>query len=93
MIRSSANSFLRYLHFLTEQNTPEGLIDFGLGDWCHADRGSSGHRAHRFFTGTVMAMDIAEKMAFLFDVVGMVPQREFATAIAKQYRQTIREKL
>ena len=93
MIRSSANSFLRYLHFLTEQNTPEGLIDFGLGDWCHADRGSSGHRAPRFFTGTVMAMDIAEKMAFLFDVVGMVPQREFATAIAKQYRQTIREQL
>jgi alpha-L-rhamnosidase len=40
-----------------------------------------------------MAMDIAQKMADLFDVVGMIPQRDFAVAIAKDFRTAIRQHL
>lgn len=93
MIQSSAASFMRYLHFLTERMTPEGLIDYGLGDWCPTGRDAGAHCAPGIFTSSVMAMDMANKMAFLFDVIGQRPQADFARAVAGRLRTAIREHL
>lgn len=93
MIYSSAGNFMRYLHFLTTKKTEEGLINYGLGDWCPVGREAGDHRAPGIFTSSVMAMDIAWKMADLFDVVGMIPQRDFAAAIAQDFRTAIRQHL
>ena len=93
MIRDSAGSFVRYLHFLTTRMTPEGLIDYGLGDWCPVGRDAGDHCAPRIFTSSVMAMDMAKKMAFLFGEVGMRPQQDFAAAIARGLREAIRREL
>ena len=40
-----------------------------------------------------MAIDIADKMAFMFDAVDMKAQADFARAIAKQYRESFRKNL
>ena len=93
MIREGAGSFVRYLHFLTTRLTPEGLIDYGLGDWCPVGRDAGDHCAPRIFTSSVMAMDMAKKMAFLFGEVGMDPQRAFAASVAQGLRDAIRREL
>ena len=93
MILEGAGSFVRYLHFLTTRMTPEGLIDYGLGDWCPTGREAGDHVAPRIFTSSVMAMDMAKKMAFLFEEVGMLPQRDFAASVAGRLRAAVREQL
>lgn len=93
MIKDSANAFLSYIHFLTTKTNEEGLIRFGLGDWCPVGRDAGDAVAPLEFTCTVMAMDVARKAAFLFDVVGMAPERDYANAVADSFRNVIREKL
>lgn len=93
MIKDSANAFLAYLHFLTTKINEEGLVKFGLGDWCPVGRDAGDYTSPLEFTSTVMSMDIAEKAAFLFDAVDMIPERDYARSIAKRFRSVIREKL
>ncbi len=93
MIHESAKAIVSYLHFLTTKMNKDGLVEFGLGDWCHVSREANDYIAPLEFTSSVMAMDIAKKAAFLFDAAGMLPQRDFADTIAKQFRTAIRRKL
>lgn len=91
MIIDSAASFMRYLHYLTTRANADGLLEFGLGDWCHV--GGIAPKVPLVLTDTVMAVDIARKMAFLFDAVGMTAQRDFAQSIADRFRTAAREHL
>ena len=93
MITESANAFLSYLHFLTTKVNKEGLVKFGLGDWCHVGRDANDFIAPLEFTSTVMSMDIAKKASFLFDAVGMKPESDYAMTLADSFRKVIREKL
>lgn len=93
MIADSAGTFLRYLHYLTTRADENGLLAIGLGDWCPVGRGAGAYLSPLEFTDTVMAMDIARKIAFLFDAVGMAPERDYAEAVAKRFRTAIRTHL
>lgn len=86
----AAPSILRYLHYLTTQINREGLIRIGLGDWCPVGRNADHYKAPLEFTDTVISMDIAEKAAFLFGILGMTEQQTFARAIAVRLRTAIR---
>ena len=91
MIKESASSFISYLHYLTTRKDSDGLIHIGLGDWCHV--GGITPKAPLRLTDSVMSMDIARKMAFLFDVIGMNAQRDFANTVATELKEAIRNKL
>ena len=93
VLEECAVSILRYLHYLTTQVNPEGLIRIGLGDWCPVDRGADQYKAPLEFTDTVISMDIAEKAAFLFGELGMAEQQAFALSIASRLRAAVRERL
>lgn len=93
MICESAGAFLSYLHFLTTKVNENGLIKFGLGDWCPVGRAAGDYSAPLELTSTIMSKDIAEKIAFMFDVVGMIPERDYAQTLACKFRNTVREKL
>lgn len=93
MIYESAKALMAYLHFLTTKKDENGLIKFGLGDWCPVGKKTADYDSPLEFTSTIMAMDIAEKSAFLFDTVGMIPQRDFADTLAKQFKADIRKNL
>jgi len=89
MITESAASFVRYLHYITTKKDENGLIHIGLGDWCSI----ADDMAPLEVTDTAICIDIATKMAFMFDVVGMIPQRDFARAIAEDFRNAARQHL
>ena len=93
MLAENATMILRYLDFLSKRLNENGLVCYGLGDWCPPAGPSNGHKSPLEFTDSVMAMDICKKAAFIFEVLGLSMQRDFAESFGKKLRETIREKL
>ena len=93
IIHECAPSFIKYLHYLTTRTDPNGLLAIGLGDWCQIGSRYEDVKAPLVVTDTIMAIDIATKMAVMFDAINMTAQAEFARTIAKQYRDAFRKNL
>ncbi len=93
IIRECTPAILKYLHYLTTRNNQNGLLEIGLGDWCHVGERYTKPKAPLIVTDTLMAIDISDKAAVLFDAVHLKPQADFARAIASQYREAFRKNL
>lgn len=93
MIYEAAKSIVTYIHFLTTKRDNQGLVEFGLGDWCPVDKDNNKFDSPLKFTSSVMSYDIAKKAAFLFDKVGMTLQRDFAESFASEMKKSIRDNL
>ena len=91
MISESAESFVAYLRYLRTRVDEQGLMHIGLGDWCHTE--TKKPMSPLEVTDTIESMDIANKMAFLLDVIGKTAEADFARAEAAQYRAAFREHL
>ena len=91
MIQESVSSFLSYLHYLRTRVDENGLLSIGLGDWCHVGGGKP--KAPLILTDTIMAMNIANKVAEMLDAIDMHEHAEYARNEAKNYKEAIRENL
>jgi len=91
VVEECAPAFMRYLHYLTTRKDSRGLIEIGLGDWCHVK--TRRPKAPLVVTDTIMSIDIAEKMAFLFGQLGMTHQQNFALDIVLDFKAAFREHL
>ena len=94
MINESADSFIKYLKYLECNRDDKGLLCFGLGDWCHVGypEGMS-PKAPLIVTDTIISMDIANKIAFMLDAVGLKNQSDYAKNQYNSYRKAIRDNL
>ena len=92
-VRKNAHAMLRYLDYLTTKIHPDGLVAFGLGDWCPAGRGCGDYLAPLELTDSIMAMDICRKAAEMFRRIGRQKQSAFAAELADAFRQSIRSNL
>ena len=93
MITESSSAFVSYLRYLRTRCDEKGLLSIGLGDWCHVGRSPTQPKAPLVLTDTVMSMDIANKMAIMFEAVGMQKEKEYALGEAEKYRNAIRSHL
>ena len=84
----AANAFMRYLEYLGSRKNANGLLEIGLGDWLPADE-----TAPLIFTDSVMAKDIADKMAVLFHALGREPEADYAHRFSVTMREAIRAHL
>lgn len=91
MIRDSVPSFIAYLKYLRTRVDKNGLLEIGLGDWCHI--GGIEPKAPLILTDSIMAMDTANKISEMLDAIEMHEQAEFARKEAKNYKEAIRENL
>lgn len=91
MITESVSSFMAYLRYLRTRCDENGLLSIGLGDWCHV--GGITPKSPLILTDSVMAMDIAGKIAFMLDAVGLGDKADLARGEAKRYREAIRKNL
>ena len=91
MIRDSAPAFIAYLKYLRTQVDQNGLLNIGLGDWCHV--GGIEPKAPLILTDSIMAMDTANKISEMLDAIEMHEQAEFARNEAKKYKEAIRTNL
>ncbi len=93
ILSENAHAILRYLEYLSTNVRDDGLICFGLGDWCPPDRGADSYKSPLEFTDTVISMDICEKAAYIFSVLQLPLQEQFARGLYKQLYTAARERL
>ena len=93
ILEENATAIFRYLNYISTVLNPEGLIRIGLGDWCQPNRGGGDYTTPLEFTDTVIGMDICKKAAFIFDVLGLPLQKEFAESLYAKLRLAVRERL
>ena len=95
MIAEAAEAFIKYFKYLETRKDEKGLLNFGLGDWCHVGRHSPEviPKAPLIVTDSVISMDLANKAAFMFDVVGLNEYKSYAENFASDLRIKIRENL
>ena len=93
IVEDNAHAIMSYLDYLSTLPGEDGLISMHLGDWHHVGRPAETPKSPLCFTGTVYAMDICRKAAFLFGVIGRPTQQQFAQELYEKFRFTARERL
>ena len=93
ILEENAHAILRYLDYLSTRIRPDGLVCWGLGDWCPTGRGADHYKSPLEFTDTMCAMDICRKAAYIFGELGRQSQKEFAEALFRRLYQAARERL
>ncbi len=92
-ISVAKKTIVKYLKYINGKRDENGLIHIGLGDWEQPGRNPSHPKAPLELTDTVTAMDIANKAAFLFEVIGESEKSAFAKSLAEGLRASVRKKL
>ena len=93
LIKESADALIKYLKFLVGKADERGLINYGLCDWCPVGRVFNEPESPLEVTSTLMSIDIAQKMAFLFDVIGKTKERDYAQSVAQKFKKAFRDNL
>jgi len=94
VIYENADALLRYINYLDVNRSERGLIEFGLGDWCQAGRESVANpTAPNVFTSTLIAIDICNKSAVMFEEIGRKRQSKFAHSLAYDLKASARKYL
>ena len=68
-------------------------MEIGLGDWCPPGVKEDEFKTPLAVTDTILTYDIAVKSAFVYEVLGQEPQRQFALSLAERVKAAFREKL
>ena len=83
----------RYLKFLETKVNEEGLIAFGLWDWCQIGSDNFENKgAPLDITDTLRSMDMCRKAALFAEVLGLEGLRRYASDFAKELLTAFRKK-
>lgn len=90
ILTENADSIFRYLNYIERKRTDRGTLEFGLGDWLPV-RGRM--KAPLEVTDTITCISIAQKAAYIFDVLGLKLQKAFADSLHMELRAAARAHL
>lgn len=93
ILEELSTPLMRYLNYLFSRLGKDGIMEIGLGDWCPPGVKEDEFKTPLAVTDTILTYDIAVKSAFVYEVLGQQPQRQFALALAERVKTAFREKL
>lgn len=93
ILEELSTPLMRYLNYLFSRLDKDGIMEIGLGDWCPPGVKEDAFKTPLAVTDTILTYDIAVKSAFVYEVLGQQPQRQFALALAERVKTAFREKL
>lgn len=93
ILEELSTPLMRYLNYLFSRLGKDGIMEIGLGDWCPPGVKEDAFKTPLAVTDTILTYDIAVKSAFVYEVLGQQPQRQFALALAERVKTAFREKL
>ena len=96
VLEENATMLGKYLNYIVTRKNERGLIDYGFGDWVQAgviDVMNNPVDCPTEVSSTACAIDIAEKCAFIFRVLGMEERAIFADAVAQSFRNSFAKHL
>ena len=87
VIHENLDAIFRYLAYARSRENADGLLAFGLGDWCQTGRDSSEYETELEVTDTLIIMEACEKTARMCAAVG-----DGRGAEADAYRSVLRKR-
>lgn len=91
ILRENADAIWRYLGFMQSIKNELGYIRYGLGDWCEIGaKSDSATNTPNWVTDTCSAIDICDKAACIFKVLGQKDRQEAAERQAHAFRESAR---
>ena len=90
ILTENADAILRYLHYAEGKRDENGLLAYGLGDWCPI---GGKVKPSLKFTDSVTIIACAGMAAFIFDVLGKTEAKEYALRLRDGLRVSVRESL
>lgn len=93
MLEELSGPLMKYLRYLESRLDSRGLMEIGLGDWSEAGEEPCVFHTPLVVTDSILTLDIAEKAAFFYDILGMTDEREYAKAFVVGMKSAIRKHL
>ena len=90
ILSENADAIFKYLRYAANRRDNNGLIAYGLGDWCPIGGRVKPTLA---FTNSVALLACAKMAAFLFNVLGQTEKTAFARQLSSELRAAVREHL
>lgn len=96
VLMEAATPIMHYLNFLIFTMTEKDTYKEGLGDWCQVREVGNEWGTPTVSSEivlTITAYDLAKKAAFIFGVLGLDTQKQFACSLANRLRKAFRDNL
>ena len=90
ILSENAAAIFRYLRYASSKRKENGLVAYGLGDWCPV---GGDVKPTLEFTDSTTILTCAEKAAFIFDVLGQEKEKAYAQRLYGEMRAAIRDNL
>lgn len=91
ILEENAAAILAYLHYAAGKQKADGLVEYGLGDWCPVG-GNSKMKPSREYTNSISLMQMAEQASFIFETLGRRAEKTYADTLARSLRIALRTK-
>ena len=92
VLEENAEAIAKYLGFLRSIVRDDGLIEYGLGDWCQIGTvGAGAQWTPVCVTDTLAGMDICDKASKIFRVLGQKEREEEARGLWQRLRGAMRK--
>lgn len=91
VLQDNAEAIMRYIAYLKTKTNENGLISFGLPDWCECGKPTEGNTSTPLeITDTLVSIEICQKAEKIFSILGKseyaVKASEFAVLLKKRFR-------
>lgn len=93
VLKENATAIFRYINHINAKRNIDGLVDYGLGDWCDVGRHPADYKCPLEVTDTLISMDICNNAAEIFDALGMKLEKAYAENISNDLRTAFRKNL
>lgn len=93
IIREAVAPWMRYLTCLYEMRDDDGLLNFGLGDWCDISQPELFCSTPVKLTDSIIAATLARKAETLLRVIGKAAFADFAGRFADEMTDAVRREL
>lgn len=92
ILLENAGAIQKYLHYLSSRRNEEGLVAFGLGDWCQVNREPGDPTTALEITDTLTAVDLCRKAARIAAVLQDDALLGLACSLAQSFSKAFRKK-
>lgn len=93
ILKEMSQPLMQYLKYLESRLDENNLIAIGLGDWCQPGLREDHFETPLVVTDTILTYDIAVKAEFVYEVLGMESERQFAATLAQTVKTAFRNNL
>lgn len=92
ILEENAEAIAKYISFLKTKVNENGLISFGLPDWCESGKLTEGRSSTPLeVTDTLVSIELCQKAEAIFDVLQLCEYQESTRLFASQLYERFRE--